>query len=271
MASIFIRDELINTALNLKAIPPHSNIIGKALKQLEQPDVSITAITDLLKNDLGVTSKLISIANSAFYRIGMPVTNIERAVMMIGQTDLKSVLFCLLYISEITNYLKFKKKDLFYMLKHSIFVAHAAQILSKRLLVEDPEDVFTVSLLHDIGKTVFFMNFDRYDEVINESMEKNIPLPVIEREKFGTDHQEIGNIIALKWKLPPVFISIIANHHNNWDSNHMEYQGIKRLLCLADRFFYHRDEEICPEIFILKKEADGIDMEIEKIIHIINK
>jgi len=270
MVSIFIRDELINTAVNLKIVPPHSNIISKAIKQLEQPDASITTTTDLLKNDLGVSSKLISIANSPYYRVGMPVNNIERAVMMIGQTELKNILFCLLYISEITNYLKFKKKALFYMLKHSVFVAHAARILSKRLLIEDPEDVFAASLLHDIGKIVFFMNFDHYDEAINESLEKDIPLPAMEMERFGIDHQELGKIIALKWKLPPMLLSIIENHHNDRDSDNAEYQGIKKILRCADRCFYNRDEEICPEAIILKKEFYGIDKEIDDLIQIIN-
>lgn len=270
MASIFLRDEFINTAVNLKIAPSHPNIISKAIKQLEQPDVSISIITDLLKNDSGVTSKLISVANSAFYRVGVPVNNIERAVMMIGQTQLKNILICLLYINKITNYLKFKKKHLFYMLKHSVFVAHAARILSKRLLIEDPEDVFAVSLLHDIGKVIFFMNFDYYDEVINESLEKNMSLSALEIDKFGIDHQEIGSIIALKWKLPPMFISIIGNHHDNGESNNKDYQAIKRILFCADRCFYHRDEETCPEAIILKKEFDGIDKEIENIIHIIS-
>jgi len=270
MSSIFIRDELINTAVNLKIAPAHSNIIGKALKLLQKDDTSIMAVTALLKNDLGVTSKLISIANSAFYRVGMPVNNIERAVMVIGQKELKHILFCLFYMNEIANYLKFKKKDLFYMLKHSIFVAHAARILSRHLLVEDPDDVFTVSFLHDIGKIVFFMNFDGYDALINESIDKSMPLSVLERERFGIDHQETGYIIALKWKLPSVFLSIIENHHNNTDGDNSGYKALRRLIYCADRFFYYRDEDTYPETFILRKEMDNLENEIETIIHIIN-
>ncbi len=269
MASIYTRDELINTAVNLRIAPTHSNTILKALKLLGQPDVSMMTVIDLLKNSFGITSKIISITNSAFYRIGMPVHNIERAVMIIGQKELKNILFCLFYINEIATFLKFKNKDLFYMLKHSIFVAHAARILSKRLVIEDPEDVFTVSLLHDIGKIVFFMNFDNYDTLINESLEKDMPTHIIESERFGIDHQETGNIIALKWKLPPAFISIIKSHHNNDGGGNTEYQDIKRLVYCADKFFYHRDLDAYPEAFILRKEMEGIDAEVEKIIHII--
>ncbi len=270
MSSLFIRNELINTAVNLKIAPSESNILSRAMNLLEQNNTSLNVITDLLKNDIGIASKLISIANSAFYRIGMPVNSIERAILMIGQTELKSILFCLFYVNEITNFLKLKKRDLFYLLKHSIFVAHGARILSKRLLLEDPEDIFTIALLHDIGKIVFFINFDRYDELINESLRDDIPLPVLERERFGIDHQEIGSIIGLKWRLPPVFLSIIENHHNDRDSKNIEYQEILWLISCVDTFFYHRDREICPETFILKKESEVMDKEIEKIISIIN-
>jgi len=290
MVSGYMRDELINTAVNLKIAPLNSNILGKAINLLEKNDISITVIAELLKNDMGVVSKLISIANSAFYRIGMPVNNIERAIITIGQTELKSILFCLFYLGEITNFLKFKKKDLFYLLKHCVFVAHGARLLSKRLLIDDPEDVFTVSLLHDIGKVVFFMNLDGYEDLINESdigkvvffmnldgyedlinesLEKNIPLPLLERERYGIDHQEIGNILGLKWKLPPIFLSIIENHHNKMDNN-TGYTDILKLVSCADRFFYYRDGDEQPEIFILKKEAEGIETEIEKLVYIIH-
>jgi len=269
MVSGYMRDELINTAVNLKIAPLNSNILGKAINLLEKNDISITVIAELLKNDMGVVSKLISIANSAFYRIGMPVNNIERAIITIGQTELKSILFCLFYLGEITNFLKFKKKDLFYLLKHCVFVAHGARLLSKRLLIDDPEDVFTVSLLHDIGKVVFFMNLDGYEDLINESLEKNIPLPLLERERYGIDHQELGNILGLKWKLPPIFLSIIENHHNKMDNN-TGYTDILKLVSCADRIFYYRDGDEQPEIFILKKEAEGIETEIEKLVYIIH-
>jgi HD-like signal output (HDOD) protein len=113
------------------------------------------------------------------------------------------------------------------------------------------------------------MNFDNYDTLINESLEKDMPIHIIESERFGIDHQETGNIIALKWKLPPVFISIIKSHHNNDGGGNTEYQDIKRLVYCADKFFYHRDRDAYPEAFILRKEMDGIDAEVEKIIHII--
>ncbi|HOV89877.1 MAG TPA: HDOD domain-containing protein [Syntrophorhabdaceae bacterium] len=270
MSSQFIRDELINIAVNLKVAPSESNLLGRALNLLEKPDASVIDIADILKNDIGITSKLISIANSAFYRIGMPVHSIERAVIMMGQRELKSIIFSLYYLGKITNFLKLKKENLSYLLKHSIFVAHGARVLSKRLLVEDPEDVFTIALLHDIGKIVFFMIFDRYNDLINESLKNNTPLPVLERERLGIDHQEIGSIIALKWKLPPVFLSIIENHHNDRDGNNNGFENILRLICCADTFFYYKDRNDYPEAFILKKESESIDEEIEKIIYIIN-
>ncbi|HPC78426.1 MAG TPA: HDOD domain-containing protein, partial [bacterium] len=118
-------------------------------------------------------------------------------------------------------------------------------------------------------KVVFFMNLDGYEEVINESLVKGISLPLLERERYGIDHQEIGNILGLKWKLPPIFLKIIENHHNEMDNN-TRYTDILKLVSCADRFFYNRDRDGRPEIFILKKEVEVIETEIEKLVYIIH-
>jgi HD-like signal output (HDOD) protein len=45
-------------------------------------------------------------------------------------------------------------------------------------------------------------------------LEEKIPYIVAERQILGTDHAEVGAAIAETWKLPPVLIKAIANHHN---------------------------------------------------------
>ncbi|HOP85868.1 MAG TPA: HDOD domain-containing protein [Syntrophorhabdaceae bacterium] len=104
-----LKEVLIHSASQLKIIPSNSNIILKALNMLKEENISINQIANLIKNDIGISSKILGIANSAFFRIGMPVNTVEKAVINLGVRELKSILFCLYYLNIFADFLHFKK------------------------------------------------------------------------------------------------------------------------------------------------------------------
>lgn len=264
------RDMFVHAASNLKILPSNQNTILKTLNLLKQNNVSLSEIIKIIENDMGISSKIISIANSAFFRIGMPVNTIERAVINLGVRELESILFCLYYLNIFTDFLHFKKRNLHYMLKHSIFVALSTRLLAQRTGYGEPEEAFAVSLLHDIGKIVFFMNSEIYEKLVDESQLKHEPIVEIEREIFGIDHQEIGYIIGIKWKLPDIFLSIIKNHHNGTKiDDALSY--ILTLVQEADRFFYFMDQVQSPESFLLNKEKEKLVEETKNILTLLSQ
>lgn len=263
-----LRDMLIHSASKLKIIPSNHNTILKALNLLKHNNVSLLEVTKIIENDIGISSKVMSIANSAFFRIGTPVNTVERAILHIGERELKNVLFCLYYLNIFVDFLHFKKRNLNYMLHHSIFVALSTRLLAQRTGIDTPNEIFTLSLLHDIGKIVFFMNIEWYEKLIDEAQLKHEPIVEVEKENFGIDHQETGYIIGLKWKLPDTFKHIIKNHHNDITSNDALSYIIK-LIQEADKFFYHREDAQSPESYILNKEKENIISETENLLAIL--
>lgn len=264
------RDMFVHAASNLKILPSNHNTILKALNLLRQNDVSLNEVIKIIENDMGISSKIISIANSAFFRVGMPVNTIERAVINLGERELKSILFCLYYLNVFTDFLHFKKRNLHYMLRHSIFVALSSRLLAHRTGYGKPEEAFTISLLHDIGKIVFFINSELYEKLIDEAQLKHEPIVEVEKEIFGIDHQEIGYIIGLKWKLPDIFLSVINNHHSKEDIDDTS-SYILRLIKEADRFFYYMEEAQSPESYLLYKEKEKLIDETENILTLLSQ
>jgi len=268
MPNANLKEVLIHSASQLKIIPSNSNIILKALEMLKEENTSISQIAGLIKNDLGVSSKILNIANSAFFRIGMPVNTVEKAVMNLGVRELKSILFCLYYLNIFSDFLNFKKSNLHYMLNHSIFVALSTRLLSQKMGIEEPEEVFTISLLHDIGKIVFFMNIEWYGKLIEEAELKRESLADMEKDKFGIDHQETGYILGLKWKLPEIFLHVIKHHHSCEITDDASYYILK-FIQEADRFFYYRDGGISPESYILNKDKENLLTETDNLLSIL--
>ena len=73
------------------------------------------------------------------------------------------------------------------------------------------EELFLAGLLHDLGKVPFG---DEYIEVLGVAKREQRPLITVEREILGIDHQEVGLMIAEKWKLNTVITKCITSHHN---------------------------------------------------------
>ena len=91
-------------------------------------------------------SKIISIANSAYYSRGIEIFDLQRAMLTIGFEEVQGIVTCLMFVENILKKLKLKEQDLFALWKHSIQVACSAKMLSERLLIEDPrKGVYNIS------------------------------------------------------------------------------------------------------------------------------
>jgi len=128
-------------------------------------------------------------------------------------------------------------------------------------LTEDREKVFTVSILHDIGKVPLLMYGDRYRELAEEARDKGRDIASLEREAFGIDHQEIGHFMSVKWRFPEEFSEVIKTHHGRLENP----TALVDLVMKADRFIDNSPADLGPEAFILREEAGRIEAETKRI------
>ncbi len=255
------REELINQASEIKVIPTLGGIVNRVFSVLGNNNSSFNDLSDVVKYDQAISSKIISIANSAYYSRGVEIFSLQRAMLTIGFEEVRSIVTCLLLMEGIMKKLKLKEEDLLALWKHSIEVATAARLLSERLFIEDPQKVYTASLLHDIGKIVFYLSAPEYGEMLRETRGDILAL---ESERFGIDHQEIGYIIAVKWKFPHDFSRVIRRHHGDHCGENED--ALFRLVNASDRFFTRPPGTHSTEGFILDKERGAIAFEVDKIM-----
>jgi putative nucleotidyltransferase with HDIG domain len=241
-----------------------SNVVDRVLGIISDNESSFSDLTDVIRYDQGISSKIISIANSAYYSRGVQVFSLQRAMITIGFEEVKKIVMCLVFMNDVLKKLKLKPGDLLDLWKHSALVACAARVLSKKMLVEDPQKIFTIALLHDIGKTVLYMSVENYHAMIREARSKGKALDAMERERFGIDHQEIGYAIGVKWRFPEEFLYVIRYHHDSKSRD--KHDNMVKLVRAADNFAAPVNKDIGPEGYILLNEKDGIMREMQKIV-----
>jgi putative nucleotidyltransferase with HDIG domain len=198
-------------------IPTLSVIVSRLIKVVNSSDSSAGNVADLIERDPALTSKVLRLANSAFYGVPRSVSSVQSAVVILGFNTLKSIVLS----ASIFNLFSSKKTpqafDRTRFWKHSIVCALAAKKVAQSKMSRiglDPQSAFCAGIMHDIGKLIFeLFTPDEYSNLCEHAVRKKIPLIEAEIEVLGLSHADIGRILADKWALPIDLEYAIVHHH----------------------------------------------------------
>jgi HD-like signal output (HDOD) protein len=195
-------DSLLSLPQSLSQI---INMVGKE-------DFSMNDLADVILKDPGLTSRLLKMANSAFYRQRSQIATVHQAVMVLGVMQVKCLALSASVFKTETLQTKYHL-DIKEMFGHFISVALGCKMLAAAGGQESTEDVFIAGLLHDIGLVFFVHHFpDDYKEVLAK-LEEYPNLVEAERAILGIDHAAIGKMLAEKWSFPASLTEAIGSHH----------------------------------------------------------
>jgi putative nucleotidyltransferase with HDIG domain len=261
MQTAALRDEVLARAETGKVLPTLNSVITELFRIMHDRNSSFSQVFNIVKYDQAISSKIISIANSAYYARGCKILNLERAMIVIGLEEVQNIIVCLAFLKEMLQRWKLSQHDLADLWRHSLGVACAARALSAKTLAEDPETAFTVSILHDIGKIIFYTYGEEYQKLVLLARRTGRDLCALEKEAFGIDHQEVGYFIAVKWRFPEEFCAVVGGHHGM-------PQGEDRLLDIvrvADAFMDNPAADLGAEGIILQGEKERILGETKRV------
>lgn len=183
--------------------------IAIKFKDLINKGANMQDIGDLLSKDVAVSSKLISISNSAYYRGVTTNKNLTQAISRLGIKTTRQ------YADAILNRTMYATKNQRFrafiedLWEHSLSCAYAAQITANFLKLELPSDPFTLGLLHDIGKLVLF-------QVIAELQMKNKLGGEVDTAEIlvtvNMNHGKFGASLMKLWKFSSGYVKVAAHH-----------------------------------------------------------
>ncbi len=192
-----------------KDIPPMPNVMVKALSVIKNPATGIAELAKIMQVDQAISTKTLSLVNSAFYGFRQQITSIQKALVVLGMMKAKNIIMSLALKQMMTAQ---GSRELW---EHSIRCAVAAEILAKEYKVINPDDAFVIGFLHDIGKMLLnTKNPLKYSKVRYLAAQDNVNLVDIEDAQFGTNHCVLGALISKKWQLPVILTNCIRYHHD---------------------------------------------------------
>ena len=199
---------LINTLDRLPTLPRIYNDFMDALER----DKAAADLARILNRDPAIASKILQIANSAFFRSTKSLS-LERAVVYLGSNTLREIVLSVSFAenSQITPEQDRWIDELsFHALQVNTFTHSFYQHLYGTPL---PDAFSSVGLLHDIGKNLLFSLFPRrFKSLWEKSHKEGLPFRSAETEE-EVFHDEIGAYFLDLWNLPLPAVESALYHH----------------------------------------------------------
>ncbi len=194
-------------------MPSLSTTVGKVMEICSRTDASPNELNKVISLDPVLTGQVLKLINSAYYSLVNKVTSLTRAITMLGMNTVKNMALSTAIIRTVAGAKKSKALPTTKFWAHSIGTGVSAKLLGEAagIQVMEREELFLSGLLHDLGKVPFG---DEYSEVLNAASFEQRPLHEVEQSMMGIDHQEVGLMIAEKWKLNTVISQCISEHHH---------------------------------------------------------
>jgi putative nucleotidyltransferase with HDIG domain len=228
-----IGEDLKRLILSTCDIPSVPHVALKVINLIENPNTRLDDIQKAIMADQALTSRVLKIANSAFYGLRHNVETVSEAVAIIGFNTLKSIVLAAATREVYKRFGIIEQK----LWEHSLGVSIAASVIARRTGRVKTEEAAIAGLLHDVGKVLMDNSQpERFSLLMERVYSDRVTFSSIEREYFGFGHAEAGCILAEKWGFPLILCDVIRDHHNcEVNSGEDPYRDdLCRVISLAD-------------------------------------
>lgn len=204
-------------------LPYDPSLLPKLFQGLSDKSfMSMQGLAALVERSQSLTTRVLTVANSAMYGLQGGVGSLTRAVQVLGLVELRAlvILFSVkgaIPDSELPK--AFPSKDLW---EHQVRTAMLARQMAfiieeaaKKRDVLDADGLHTAALLHDLGKVILAARRPAvWAEVSEMARQEGRGFAGAEEIYWGMDHGSSAAVMLKAWGLPDLLTQIISWHHH---------------------------------------------------------
>ncbi|BBO83871.1 hypothetical protein DSCO28_44370 [Desulfosarcina ovata subsp. sediminis] len=193
-------------------LPPAMKIAMR-IRQLIDCGAEIADVANLLRQDTAISTRLIKTSNSAFYRGVEKSTTVDQAISRLGLSRASEVVMSIccrgFFATTHPPYQGIVER----LWWHSLACAHTTQMPFLNPDEKPDEDLFSIGLIHDIGKLLLLQAAAEVEQRRHASHQP----PVSVEELVGLmneHHVRFGNTLLEKMEAPDMYAKLIQRHHD---------------------------------------------------------
>lgn len=250
MRWLLAHDDLISLVSQIESLPSLPQSYSMLLEALDSDDVTMEKVGELISQDMGMTTTVLKLVNSAFFGLPQQVASPAQAVSLLGLDIIKGLvlsqgLFETLKIQPVPG-MSFEA-----LWRHCLAVGG----LARKIMEQENQDraaidqAFIAGIMHDVGKLVLATVQPReYAKVVEAVRRSNRPLVEVERRVFGVTHGEVGAYLLGLWGAHENIVGAIALHNDPVYTSALGAGSGRQLLAVvhAANVFEHECNVIHP-------------------------
>ncbi len=192
---------------NINTLPTVPGVLKRLSGIIEKPRITLVEISSFISNDPALTTKILKMVNSAIYGFPGRIASVSHATMLLGLNVIKGLLLGV-------SVFELMQKAMNGLYEHSLACAIASRVIAQKKGLKEPEEISVAGLLHDIGKVILMLEFQKeYEAAMQEAQLKSISIFEAEKIQFNATHANVGSWLAEKWRFPRNLIEVIEFHH----------------------------------------------------------
>ncbi len=177
---------------------------------LADPGVDAKKLAAIVEQDVGMSSRVLKFANSAYFGFSKRFSSIESAIVCMGTTAVRHLALTFEVFGAwggAQGTLPLEQLE-----RHSLLTARIARKMATGR--GQAEVAFAAGLLHDAGRMVLMSRGrEPFAAAVEEARRRRVPLHVAEAAVLGATHAELGGYLLGLWDLPHDIVEPVAMHH----------------------------------------------------------
>jgi HD-like signal output (HDOD) protein/ActR/RegA family two-component response regulator len=236
-----LRDPALRSLLgSVDSLPPAPATYLRLTHLLGEPGAGLSQIAGVVAEDGAIAAKLLQLVHSAFFGISHPVTDMTAAIQILGIRTVRALVLGYEVIQCLAGDVDPAGFSLTSPQQHALQVAALARRMARAGL---EESAFLAGLLHDAGKLVLATRCaPTFAADQRLAAAEGLPLHVIEQQRRGYTHAQVGAYLFGLWGLPGGVVKAVANHHAPTARGPAGEPDVAGIIHLADALVHERTD-----------------------------
>ncbi len=205
-------DTDIRNRLLIARLPAMPQILIKLIEHLQADDLGMPELAALIAKDAGMTSKILTVANSsAYHRNGRSVA-LEQSLVALGTDMIKTLVISESVFQTFNNFPHSGSTDLRAFWRNSLSAAVIARELAKQMDYPHVEEAYLAGLMHNVGRLALLATAPK-EYAHNFTARDDEALCAVEQRTLQITHSEAGAWLIERWHLDSFLADAVLYHH----------------------------------------------------------
>ena len=217
--------ELLELPFNLPSIP---KVVALLLVELDRPEADLRRITQLISTDPVLTTRLLQLANSSFFKLGGRIHSVSEALALLDLAHVKTMAQAAAVNASLKAVPGIHLQK-FWDYSHD--VARVSRSLAG-LVRQNQQAAFTCGMIHAIGELAMHLALPDAMSLLDADVPPlDLRRAKAERRLLGYSYANVSAGYASRWQYPQTLIDALEHQYAPFE-NHV-YEPLAGVIHLA--------------------------------------